>query len=327
MADYLYGSARVRVLETRLIGRERIRLLTDEPDVASVWQRLAEYGVTPVSDANGAILREETLLAILRRVYADVCEMLPEDRLVRLWLYPYDCNNVKAAIKGFARSIDPRSMMFDFGTVEIERVIEMVRTNDYEGLSPALAAAAVTASESYAKTGNPQTVDLTLDRACYADMLSAASENGFCLELIKRKIDLTNLLSVIRVLRMRSGAAGERLLEEALIEGGTLSVELLLERYGLGEEALWKFLQSSVYNGFAFRQGEDSSLTEIERSADREWLAKLDEIKFVPYGAEVIIAYLITVECEVRNLRMILAGKEAGLSAATIRERIRDGYV
>ena len=327
MADYLYASARVSAMENRLIGRERMGLLSDETDASGVCDRLTEYGIEPVRDQSGAILREETLLGILRRAYADVCEMLPDDPIARIWLYPYDCNNVKAAIKGFSRGIDPRGMMFDFGTVDVETVVDMVRTNRFEGLAPHMQAAAGEASEAYAKTGNPQLVDLYLDRACYADMLGAAGANAFCYALVKMKIDLTNLLSLIRVLRMRSGDAGERLLLDAWIEGGALSVDFLREQYRLGEESLWSALRSTEYARFAHGLGENSTLTEIERRCDGCFMDRVREVKFIPFGAEVITAYLLAVECEVRNLRIILAGKEAGISAATIRERIREGYV
>lgn len=327
MADYLYGSARVRTLETRLVGRERMGLLPDERDAESVWKRLIEYGIEPERDSDGAILREESLLAILRRAYATVCEMLPEDKTVALWLYPYDCNNVKAAIKGFARSIDPRGMMFDFGTVSVDRIINMVKANRFEDLPRHMLAAAKEAVSLYAKTKNPQVIDLCMDRACYADMLEASGGAPFCNELVKTKIDLINLMSLIRVLRMKSGEAGEQLLSDAWLEGGLLSVGFLREQYRLGEESLWGALRNSEYAGFAHRLGVTSTLTAIERSADDYWMDRLKAVKFIPYGAEVITAYLLATEYEVRNLRIILAGKEAGLDAATIRERIREGYV
>jgi V/A-type H+-transporting ATPase subunit C len=327
MADYLYSSARVRALENRLVGRERMALLPDEEGTAGVWNRLAEYGIEPLRDADGAILREESLLSLLERVYGDVREMLPDDRAVLLWLYPYDCNNVKAAIKAAARGIDPRSMMFSFGTVETEAIIDMVKTGVYEGLPTHMAEAAVQAVSAYAKTANPQAVDLCLDRACYADMLQAAANEPFCLGLVKRKIDLINLLSLIRVLRMRSGEAGEALLIDAWIEGGALSVDFLREQYSFGEESLWAALRSTEYARFAHGLDETATLGEIERRSDDFLMERLREVKYAAYGAEVVTAYLLAAEYEVRNLRIILAGKETGLSPNTIRERIRDGYV
>ena len=47
----------------------------------------------------------------------------------------------------------------------------------------------------------------------------------------------------------------------------------------------------------------------------------------VPYGPPPLIGYLLGSEYEVRNLRILLAGLEAGLPAATLRERMRESYV
>ena len=53
----------------------------------------------------------------------------------------------------------------------------------------------------------------------------------------------------------------------------------------------------------------------------------IKETKFIPIGLEVMVAFLAAHEYEVKNLRILLSGKEAGIPTATIRERIRDSYV
>ena len=330
MNDYLFSSARIRVLEAQLIGRARIEELLEAKGAAEAVDRLREYGIDPVTDANGKPLREDTLLSILRKSYLTVEEMLPDDAALLLWRYPYDCNNVKAAIKGFARKIDPRSMMFDFGTVELDRVIRMTETGCFDGLPTHMKAAAVSATAEYAKTKDPQVIDLVLDKACYADMLDAAALSGvaFAEKLVRMKIDLTNLLICVRILRMKSGEMGRLLLENALLAGGLLPQDTLRAWFAAGEEILWERLYYSQYDALASAVlASDRSLTAVERCLDNEWMRQIRSVKFVSYGAEVAIAFLLAHEYEVRNLRIVLSGKEAGLATETIRERIRDSYV
>ena len=330
MADYMYGSARVRTLEASLIGRERIESLLDAKSTAEMWSRLQEYGVEPVRDAGGFILREETLLEILRRSYREILEIFPDDAMLELWRYPYDCNNLKAAIKAFERKIDPRSMMFDFGVFDAEHVIRMVETRNFEALPRAMRMAAEEGISAYAKTKNPQQIDLLLDRACFADMLCAAQKSGneFAIRLVRRQIDLTNLLICVRILRMQSGEAGKLLLCDAWIDGGFLPYETLQEWFLAGEEMLWDRLYYTEYSKLASAvASSDRSLTAVERCCDNYRMEEIRSAKYVPYGAEVIIAFLLAHEYEVRNLRIVLAGKEAGIAPATLRERIRDSYV
>jgi len=174
MNDYLYDSARVRSLEHSLIGRDGIEQLLATKSVEEMILRLGEMGVDAVTDTDGHFLREETLLQILRNAYGELREAISRNPELSLWLYPYDCNNVKAAIKGFVRKIDPRSMMFDFGTVEIEDVIRMVENGVFPTFPKEMQRVAPIAMAAYAKHRDPQRIDLLLDRACYADMLSAA---------------------------------------------------------------------------------------------------------------------------------------------------------
>ena len=47
----------------------------------------------------------------------------------------------------------------------------------------------------------------------------------------------------------------------------------------------------------------------------------------VPFGIEVPMGYIAAREWELTNLRIILSGRQAGLSADAIRERLRDSYV
>ena len=47
----------------------------------------------------------------------------------------------------------------------------------------------------------------------------------------------------------------------------------------------------------------------------------------IPFGAEPILGYLLAVEYEVKNLRILLAGYGISLPRDTVRERMRSSYV
>lgn len=331
MADYLFGSARIRALESNLIGREKIERLLLAKNTDEAWHILREYGIEPEwNEESETFQREETLLSLLREAYDTVCSMLPDDKGMSIWRYPYDCNNIKAAIKGLERKKDLRSMMFDFGTVSVKDVLRMAETGSFNGLPAAMCTAAEEAVSVYAKTRDPQKIDLLLDRACYRDMLAGAQASGvaFIIQLVRQKIDLTNLMICVRILRMQSGELGKIFWQESFLEGGFLSRTLLTEWFNAGEETLWSRLYYSEYSKLAVAVSDtDRSLTVLERSADNFWMESIKAAKFIPYGAEVPVAYLLATEYAVRNLRIVLAGKEAGLNTETVRERIRESYV
>ena len=71
----------------------------------------------------------------------------------------------------------------------------------------------------------------------------------------------------------------------------------------------------------------DGSLSAFERCCDDFFMEKVKGAKFVSFGAEVAIGFLLAHEYEIKNLRIIFAGKDAELGSDTIRKRLRISYV
>ena len=330
MADYLFGSANIRTQENAIIGRERIERLLNVKTVDEAWTLLSDWGVQIVRNSEGKPMREETLLGILKGAYGRLVELVPDSLAIRLWLYPYDCNNLKAAQKAFIRGIDPTSMLFDFGTIPASNIVKMVEKGQYEGLPTAMCTSAQKAMDEYAKTKNPQVIDLIMDKACWRDMVMAAKATAevFVIRLVETRIDLLNTMIALRILRMKSGEVGKVLFSEAFLEGGKLSLEGMLECLQNGEDALMSLIRYSEYSAFAEKFAKsDKALSTAEKIADNYWMSLILENKFIPDGLEVMIGFLAAHEYEVKNLRIVLSGKEVGIDTATIRERIRDSYV
>ena len=198
-------------------------------------------------------------------------------------------------------------------------------------VTDAMRAAADEAMAAFSKKQDPQLIDLLMERACYADMLLAAETGGiaFAVRLVREKIDLINILTTVRLLRRNSKSTANRLfLGDALLTGGTLSHEWFLTLYDADEDTLWSRLYYSAYAKLSVMFAETAhTLTDAERCADNFWMLSIREAKFIPYGAEVLIAYLLAYEYEIRNLRILFAAKETGLAADTVRERMRESYV
>lgn len=337
--EYTYASARIRAMENRLVGRERVDVLAGLKTGGDVMTKLSEYGVapaaesaenTPAKGASAAMGREEMLTALLRTACEEVAAAVPDPAVFSWFRYPYDCNNIKTVIKCHIRGIDPEGMLFDFGTVTAEETVRLLTEGKYVAFPTAMAAAIPEAREAYAKTGDPQQIDAILDKACYTDMLSSAESSGSqtILGWIKAKIDLVNIMMCLRILRMKRGETGRNFMNTGLLEGGYLPTTLFGELYDGGEETLWSGLAMGRYSRFARAvEGTDQSLSAIERCADDHWMFLVREGARVPFGVEVAGGYLIGCETSVKNIRIILAAKDAGLSSDVLKERIRESYV
>lgn len=337
--EYMYGSARVRAMENNILGREKLDFIVDAKSSAEAIAKLAEYGYKSekkdgsdfyVGADAGSALCEDVLCGILSDAYAEVSDITPDPKVFEWFRYPYDCNNLKLAIKCFIRNIDPTDMLFDFGTVPACSVTECVKDGNFSMFPKNMAYAAKEAQEEFNKTGDPQRIDMLVDKACYEDMLACAQKSGeeILVGWIKAKIDLTNIMITLRVLRMRSGVVGRMFIDSACLTGGTIDKSFFLAVYNAGEETMWNDLYKTQYSKFAVLvAGKDLSLAKIEKYADDHWMETVKEAKWIPFGAPVLAGYLVAREYEVKNIRMILAAKDAGLSSDVIRERLRESYV
>ena len=326
--EYMYSSARLRSLEVKIADREQLLRLADAQSTDSVVAVLSDFGFSAAYTQNGKLDREATLMSALVDGYNTVGEMNCAEA-VEFLRYQYDCNNIKAMIKCAASGISSDGMLLPFGSVELDKLRDAFALKDYSVFPENMAKAIAEAEEAFAATANPQKIDFIIDKAAFADMLASAKKSlvPIAERLVTAKIDLVNILMTVRLIRMELGVSAEALFEEIFIEGGYVEKKLLCDALGEGEKALAESLAYGRYSELAQAISAIGSLSSLEKLADDAWMKIVKEIKFAPFGAEIAIGYILALEYEVKNIRIILASKDAGLSSDIIRERLRESYV
>lgn len=320
--DYLFASARVRAAENRLIGADKT-----ESAIAAKGAFEIESLIDSISTAERGA---DKLSAYLADAYSFIAEISPDENIASFLRYSYDCNNIKAALKCHFRETDCTEMLFSFGSVPVIEILKMPEELDFSALPKNMSEAASEAFDAYSKTADPQLIDIILDKACFADMLEAAQNSGdeFAEDLVRTKIDLINIMMCVRVIRMGGGSSERDVLKRSLISGGYVDKNVLFDS-SVTEEGISSAISGALYVSVCEYLTEDGrfSLAEIEKRCDDLYMNKVRKTKSLPFGAPLLCAYLIAVEYEVKNLRIILAGKRAGLSPEKIRERVRVSYV
>jgi V/A-type H+-transporting ATPase subunit C len=126
---------------------------------------------------------------------------------------------------------------------------------------------------------------------------------------------------------MKLGKTAAGILGEVYIGGGSFSETTLVGALESGEESFAHDVVRAKYESLATAIVDGEPLGDLERRVDNLWFSVAREAKYVSFGAEIAIGYIAALEYEVKNIRIILAGKDAGLSPEVIRERMRDCYV
>lgn len=324
--DYIYASARVRAREASLFGRETFSRMAEAGDFEAALRILAESGLTIVRDPEGEADVEATLDAYLREAFSLVAESVPDPALFSFLLLPYDCHNLKSAIKCSLQGKTLAGGEFDrlflgLGRFSREEIAAMVAKRDFSPLPEAMQKAAPEALLSYRSSRDPQEIDRLLDRASFADMLALSERYGLksFSGIVRMRIDLVNLLTCFRTLRL--GERGGETFLRFFLPGGTLAEGDFADAFRQDGAAFLRRLSAGPFAPLS--EGAARSFAVLEKLADDLYLAALKQSGQNVYGPEVVAAFLVRREYEVKNLRLLLAAKRAGLPAEFIRERLR----
>ncbi|HER24903.1 MAG TPA: V-type ATP synthase subunit C, partial [Candidatus Atribacteria bacterium] len=141
-------------------------------------------------------------------------------------------------------------------------------------------------------------------------------------------IDLSNIIGCIR-----AKVRGERksFTKEFLIPEGDFKIDKIIEIYDSPLSSWFEKLTHTSYkniieigvNNFQ----KSNSLMELEKQRDN-FILNFSKIgKYITFGIEPLVGYIIAKENDIKNIRIILSGKLNKLSPEQITERVRDTYV
>jgi len=324
--DYLFISTYLRARERNLLTAARMERMIDAPsadEAAKVLQEIGYGEFSPSSDRElSAALANER-----EKLFADLYRFVPDKAVVDVFKVKYDYHNIKALIKAQAIGVNGGHLLLDAGRVSTERMGKAVAEGAYDMLPPALADATREAVEVLSTTGDPQLSDFVLDRAYYAEMLSAAraTRSEFLVRYVQATIDAANLRSTVRTLRMQKGGD---FLRKVLFEGGCVKTDSILSAAlggSLEEPFRTTELRAAAECGAEAVRG--GNLTKFEKVCDDAVTAFAAQAKSVPFGVETVIGYMVAKEIEFTAVRIIMSSRMAGISGDIIRERLREAYV
>ncbi len=323
--DYVAISARLHVLENRLLTRERMEQLIEAREDGECLKIMADCGYPEPAALTLADL-ETSLAQAQAELFADLGKALDDPDVLAVFQVKYDYHNAKALIKSQARDVEAERLLVSGGRYDPAALAEGFRTGELEEVSDTFQNALWAAKDLLATSTDPQQADFLLDKACYEEMLAhaKATKADFLIGYVQRAIDSLNLRTVVRALRAQRG---KELMKAALIPGGTVAVDALVEAKGAELPALFpKELQDAANEGVALLEGQ-GSMTVFERLCDNAVARYIQTARRVPFGVETAVGYLFARQSELTALRIILSGRLAGLEKDTIRERLREAYV
>lgn len=319
---YPFAVAVVRSKENNLVSKDKLMQMAEAPTAEEALRILSESGYGTL--APGEIHDFEKLLsAQLSDAYKSLAGLIPDDKLVDIFLYKNDYHNIKVLIKQTISGIDGSAYLIDGGTVSLDTLKAAFEERKFTDLPDLDIAAVNEAMEEYAKTKDGRYIDLILDRACFKTMAEAAqkSKNDYVIGYVERLADVTNIKTFIRIKRRGKNF---KIFEDAYVSGGSLDLETFAEAYESDNP-------EAVLTGRGYDQVckdfMTESFTKFEKNCDDFIMSYVKDARYKSLTPEPIVGYIIGKETEIKCVRIIMTCKLNNIDTETIKERVRESYV
>ena len=327
--DYLFSTARVRSVEKNMLTRERAEKMIDAKTTEDALRVLDDcyYGS---GDAINVDDYEILLTEEHKKTYDFITSIAPELDYFKMFLYPYDYHNLKVIMKSEYLGIDASNTLINTGSIDVKILKYSVKERDFLALTENMGNALKEIIEDFPKTNDPQIIDIILDKYCYDEMLKSAksTNNQFIIDYVRMQIDAINIKSYVRLKKMNKSWD---FFTKIFLDGGKIYEQIFIKNF---DDPFDKFAENLLAYDFkeVFIEGtealqETNKFTILEKLLDNKIIEHIKYAKYVPFGIEPLVGYLIGKDNEIKIARIILAGKTAGISPELIKERLRETYV
>lgn len=324
--DYIMASTITRVYENNLLSRADFQRLIETEDLESFKRALSEVGYSDA--ANHLNNREEFDNALdntLFSIYRDYYKMDLDREVIDILTSRYDYHNLKVLVRSNISKKDLSHLLIDFSDYDFKRLEDVIKQTERINKDDKFEVLARKAMRDYEKNGDPQRVDMRVDKAFFENMLDEANklDAPSITKYVKNAIDVQNINTILRA---KSQKHNLNFLREFLIPGGNIDEKVFIENYNYEISDFINLLSGyDIFKNLDLankRFGDDNEISHFEEEMSSFLADSALSGSKVTYGPEVLFNYLFRKEREIKIIRTIAIGKLNGLSSSDIKERI-----
>lgn len=205
----------IRFMETKLLDRTRIESLVSATDFQDALRLLQD---SRYSEFLGIESYEEGLKKAIEEMYKEMYKAAPVKSIVDILAVRYDGHNLKCLIKGMLIGRENDDLLISAGTIPLDKLKDAVKDENFRDLPALLRKYTDMALEDYKNHGNPQSIDILIDKGVFEYMLelSGIIGNRYVKDIVKTMIDVTNIKAFIRT---KIQDRGRELFERVFVHG------------------------------------------------------------------------------------------------------------
>lgn len=321
--DQLYANGRIAVMSTRLMGADKFSRLAESNTLAEAVKLLVENGY-----GNGAALTdpndyERLLVEELDEALKVLKELCMNKYAVKYFLAKYDYLNAKALMKCKYMRTDGIAYCYNEATLSPEAMQSAFVADDYSLCSKNMAEACDAIDTAFAN-GNraPSVIDVTLDKAMFADMLVYANKCKLRFKFIKQMFvylaDTTNFMSAYRV---KKAGLDKSVYEDMIVAGGKISEEQLFDLFDNEQKAI--NLPYEYKRFYSLCTQDNANLTPAETEQKNARYAILRDNADL-MTIQPVLEYFFDKVNEIERIRRALVAIKSGLDKDKIKDILKN---
>ena len=327
--DYGHSVVTIRILEKRLLTRNRLERMIEAQTPEEVLKLLGETEYSQdMADIHGsqdyeAILKRET-----ERVFSIVRNMIKNTGIVDVLSLKYDYHNLKVLLKSKITGKDFSSLLMQAGTIDASKFKVKFETQSND-LPQEIMEAIDEVQKDFEENHNPQRIDIIVDKHYFRNLSRLAKEIDVKVitDYVEGLIDFQNMITLFRVQKQKRDV---RFLETVIFEGGTISKNKIVASINDNTDTILNKFKKEKLGTYLVKGleafSETKRLSELEKISDNYLMELNKESKYVVFGPEPLFTYLVAKEREINAVRMIMVSKINNISSDKIRERLRETY-
>ena len=315
-AGLLYQNARVKSLESVLLGADRLQRVSDAGSVAEAMRLLVEAGYPSADSYDEMLSAAEKEAAVLFKAN------MAAGYGLELFFVMDDYHNAKVAAKAHYLGGSKEGYRPE-GSISVSALEEALEKGEYKALPAGISAAFAALDRLKARDAlYPSDVDITLDKAAFEAIGGRKKKAS---KVIVRYFDLLADLKNISVAYRAHRAGFSREKAKNMLLPGSIPEKDLLKIVDAGEDAAEKMkAEGTVREAIAaLKEG----LTAYEVFTDDALLGLLKKERYDMFSPAPIAGLYIGKLREITNVRLILARLANGVDKEIIKSRMRKLYV
>ncbi len=323
-SSYPYASARVKAIESRLLGQDKLTRIIETKDFEEAMRALSEAGYGQPSTAGASF--EQLISKELSEADEFLVAVSPSDIFTQIMRMGGDYHNLKVLIKLFMQDKSFDKVALFPGNISVETLKRAITENNYYDLSETMKEALKHIDRQFAVAADVSVIGVTLDRAYSKEVSSLVKKMGDKLvsEYFTAMFDLTNIIAFMRT----RAFYGRESFDGAYLEGGSIEKRTFLDAFDLAEESVLSTVVKGDYSRILSGAIEDyhktKSLYMMEKARDDYLLSLLKEQRHDMFGIGPLMCYYIGKQREAEAVRMVMTAKQGGIDADVVSKRLKN---